>query len=243
MIQHSMSATTWNVVAHGWTRWINPVPPADIDRVLLRLELPRGAYALDLGCGKGELLIRLNEAEDADVSGVGVDHCRPFVEDARAEAGRRVPGAGIVFEYGDAAETARRARAADLAACIGAHPFGESWAETLEGLADVVRPGGWILGGEGFVVGGDEPLLEHGGLLEIGKRLGLDPVDAVAATPKTCLEYEKRCRDEALAWVSKNPEHPDAKSVSESCHIWYDTWQQRGPLQAPGFGLYLFRRW
>jgi len=58
------------------------------------LDLPRGARALDIACGKGELLVRL--AERHATRGVGVD-LSPYciaIADTPALAAIRAPGAG-----------------------------------------------------------------------------------------------------------------------------------------------------
>ncbi len=50
---------------------MNPVNENSLEHLYDLLELKRGARVIDIGCGKGEMLIRL--AEKYHVEGVGVD--------------------------------------------------------------------------------------------------------------------------------------------------------------------------
>ncbi|MFT7625233.1 MAG: SAM-dependent methyltransferase, partial [Myxococcota bacterium] len=224
----------------AWTPWVNPVPLAGINRLLDAIDLPRGASVADLGCGKGELMIRLAERADSDVHAYGVDQCEPLIIEARAQAKMRASGAGLIFEIGEAGDLAARLPPVDLAAAIGAHPFGQSWSETLEGLSGLVRKGGLVLGGEGFEVSGSQPMLSHVGLIEIARVWGLELVATAMATPEDCAEYEQHCLASVLQWCTDNPDHAEAEALRQRSHIWYDTWQQTRVV-APGFGLYLFR--
>ena len=89
-----MERADWSRIAHGGIDLMNPLPPAKLDEVLGVLELEPGARVLDLGCGKGELLLRI--AARHAIAGVGVDRSPELL----AEARRRAP-TGLTFVEGD----------------------------------------------------------------------------------------------------------------------------------------------
>ena len=60
-----------------------------MDRVLALLDAKPGERALDVGCGKAEVLLRL--IERYGVKGVGVDTNPAFLEQARTGLARRAP--------------------------------------------------------------------------------------------------------------------------------------------------------
>src|SRR5258705_124632 len=82
-----MENSRYSAIAHAHHRYCNPLDPAVVDGVLERIGLTAGQRALDVGCGKAELLIRL--AERFGVSGYGVDINEAFLAEAAAEAKAR----------------------------------------------------------------------------------------------------------------------------------------------------------
>ena len=89
-------------ITHEGLDILNPLGSRKLD-VLLDLAAsgrPRPTV-VDMGCGKGEALIRLAERHGA--RGVGVDISPPFVRKARRRARARVPGRGLRFVLGDGA--------------------------------------------------------------------------------------------------------------------------------------------
>jgi len=98
----------FTTVAHRDHRICNPLSDEAVDRALALVELAAGDAVLDVGCGKGEMLIRLAERSAArsvrGVRALGVDLNPHFVEEARRAAAARVPGAAIDFRCADVAE-------------------------------------------------------------------------------------------------------------------------------------------
>lgn len=170
-----MDPFRYTTLAHATHDFCNPVGAATLDRFVAALDLPNAARALDAGCGKAELLIRV--AERWNAHGVGVDLNPAYLAEARARAAGRVREASGTMA-GTAAGGAREPRAAarltpspcgsieliesavaeaglarksfDLAICIGStHVFGELH-EALATLRDLLRPGGQLLFGHGY---------------------------------------------------------------------------------------------
>lgn len=103
------------------------------------------ARALDLGCGDGELLLRLCHAHG--VAGDGVERKTADVERARARAAALGVGARVTFHDGDASGWDQPA---DLVVNVGA---GYIWGDTAQALAALHRltaPGGRLLFGDGI---------------------------------------------------------------------------------------------
>ncbi|MFW5474540.1 SAM-dependent methyltransferase [Knoellia sp. CPCC 206450] len=115
-------------------------------RLAARLDTGSPSVVLDLGCGWGELLVRVVDRAPG-ASGVGIDTDERHLERGRARAARLGLDARVAFENRPAAEVTGPA---DVVVCIGSsHAFGESVADALPALRRLVRPGGCLVLGEG----------------------------------------------------------------------------------------------
>ncbi len=106
-----------------------------------RYPLPRAARILDLGCGTGEIVLRLAE-EFAEASVLGVDLHQPHLDVARERCRRH--GRRIEFRRGDAFALELPERSFDLVLCrhmLQAVP--EPW-RVLEQIRRVAKPGGVV---------------------------------------------------------------------------------------------------
>jgi SAM-dependent methyltransferase len=139
----------YTTVGHRGMAICNPIGADQVDEVieLLAPTLARSGRAIDIGCGKGELLIRL--AERSGCAGLGIDPNPEFIAEARAAAEKRVPGL-IHFVEGKAEEHVPSPGSYDVAAVVGAtHAYGGTQG-TLAALARATRPGGYVVLGDGF---------------------------------------------------------------------------------------------
>jgi SAM-dependent methyltransferase len=179
---------------------------------------------LDVGCGTGNLAIRL-AATGRSV--VGVDPAEASLHVARSKEG----SAGITWIHGDA--TAVPALGADLAVMTGnvAQVFlsDEDWAQTLRAIAAALRPGGhfvfesrrperqaWLE----WAADTDPVVLDVAGIGEVTRRLVVTDValplvsfryayrfasDGAILTSDSTLRF--RTRDEVQATLTENGFH------------------------------------
>jgi SAM-dependent methyltransferase len=216
---------------------MNPLPPAKLDEVVDAMGDLNGTRAIDLGCGKGALIGRLNEAH---AGGVGVDLSRELLDEARA----RAPDFELVEADITTFATSDRF---DLAASIGSPA-------TLAQLAGLVEPGGKALYGSGYwhrepddaylaALGATrEELTDYAGTVGAGEVLGLEPRYAVTASVDDFDRYEWRW---SLNGERYSAAHPDETGVDEFL-AWIRNGRRRyvelGGRETLGFGLFLFER-
>src|SRR5436190_10987694 len=123
---------------------------------------------------------------------------------ARRRAAARAPDAQLEFVAGDAGGLDMEPETFALAACVGStHALGGLDA-TLDRLAELTRPGGFVLVGDGYwrrapdprylaVLGATEDELpDYGSLVRADERAGLTPVYAITSGTEEWDRYEWR---------------------------------------------------
>lgn len=201
----------------------NPTSEEKLARLVGLLRLPAGARVADIACGKGELLIRLAEAYG--VRGVGVDLSPFFAAEARRRLRERVPDAAVEIREMDGADfRPDEPRSLTLASCLGASWVFGGHAGTLDALAGMVAPGGWLVVGEPYWR--REPAAEylaaaelardtigtHADNAEAGESRGLELVSTIASSPDDWDRYE------GLQWLAAAEHarrHPDDADLPE----------------------------
>lgn len=78
-----MDRDTISALTHAGVPFANPLDPAAIDAAIAALDLPAGARVLDIGCGYGELLVRIKQAH-AHVTTIGIEPAHQWAEAARS---------------------------------------------------------------------------------------------------------------------------------------------------------------
>jgi SAM-dependent methyltransferase len=229
---------------------MNPVSPERVDEMVEAIDLHSGARMLDLGCGKGELLLRLAERFGAD--GVGVDLQGELLAEGRALAAVRAPDRDLRFVEADVTACVPERAEFDLAAAVGATP--DTFRATLGRLRELVRPGGLVLLGEGYwrreptdeylaALGASrDELTDYAGTIRAGEDEGLTPLYVAVSSVADFDRYEWRWSLNGERYAAG---HPDEAGIDEFL-AWIRNGRRRyvelGGRDTLGFGLFLFAR-
>jgi SAM-dependent methyltransferase len=140
--------TTVTALAHEQLTFNAPLGESRARDLLARVALAPGDSALDLGCGWGELLLRLVAASDG-AAGDGVDTDGEAIRRAEAAAGDRGLVGRVRFHDADAT-TWQPATEPTVVIAVGAsHAWGGPLA-ALDAIRRTVRTDGRVLFGDGF---------------------------------------------------------------------------------------------
>src|SRR5687767_61310 len=95
---------TWKFydIVHTEHVIMNPTNEDKLRCLVALLRLPSGCHVIDIGCGKGEFLLRLAKAYQ--VNGTGVDISPYCISVAKRNSGEQAPEAQLNFVEGDGAK-------------------------------------------------------------------------------------------------------------------------------------------
>ena len=170
-------------LAHSGLRFNAPLSEARASALVAELPISPGHHVLDLGCGWGELLLRILAAHPA-TTGTGVDTAREALDRGVRLASQRGLHGRVEFVE---AEAATFVDVADVVVCVGAsHAFG-SLDDALHWLRECVAPGGRVLFGDGYW--SDEP--STAAIEAIGALPQLDDLRATVGAAGFRVEHEE----------------------------------------------------
>lgn len=197
---------------------------------------------LDLGCGWGELTLRLLDAAPA-ATAVGVDLNEEDLERGRSLARARGLADRVEFAAESATDTVRGP--ADVVLCLGsAHTLRPAdaapphTADALRALRRLVRPGGRVVLGEGFwertptaaelaALWPDARAEEHlllGDLTDAAVAAGFRPMWVETANAEEWEEFESAYLADVEVWLAANAGHPRAAEARERADRHRATW-------------------
>ncbi|MEZ0093782.1 cyclopropane-fatty-acyl-phospholipid synthase family protein [Streptacidiphilus sp. EB129] len=221
-------------------------------RRLLDRALPRGdERVLDLGCARGEWLVRAVEGRPG-LSADGVDLDVTTIERASAELAGSGPAGQITLHAGDANDFDSGHRY-DLVLCVGAtHAFG-GLLPTLESVSHHLAPGGSVLVGEGYwqreptpaaveiFGGGEDPYHDLATTVEQVVEAGWTPVYGHTSTAHELDDYEWCWTGTLSRRALDHPEDPDGAELLKAATIHREEWL-RGYRDIFGFVTLQLRR-
>ncbi len=204
-----------------------PLSEARADRLISRLARNSPTTVLDIGCGWGELMLRVLTAAP-DATGTGVDIDAEALARGREAATARGLADRVRFVEGSATETTHGP--ADLVLCLGAsQALGDRLPEALKELRLRVADGGRVLLGEGFwqrtptpaELSGmwpDAAVTDHhdlATLVDLAIEAGFRPEWTETASLDEWEEFESAYLADVEVWLAEHPGHPLAAETRE----------------------------
>ena len=242
----------FTTLAHASHDFCNPISVAALDRFVERLELAPDSRVLDVGCGKGELLMRVVSRWRA--RGVGVDVNPAFLAEARRRAEQHGASSALTLRETPALEAGLAPESFDVTLCVGsAHALHDELAPALATLRDWTRPGGQMLFGHGYWQRDPDPeyLAGFGGTREeLGTEAelrealiaaGLEPLESVTSSPADWDGYEEPYAANIERFFAEHPDDPDRDAFLARSRTWHALYRRWG-RDTMGFALYRARR-
>ena len=246
-----MNRHKFSAIAHRDHDYCNPIAAVKIERILDLLPLQPDARVLDLGCGRGELALRIIDRFQAEVT--GIDISSPMLDAARERAQWCGAFTRLRLIKTDIAGYSPEPESFDLTVMLGGGGIPGGFAGICARLAQWTRPGGYVLIGEGYWAKAPaaeylahletvaDELLDHRGNLQAGIDAGLIPLHAVVASADEWDEYEWKYSRSMERYAMEQPADPDVPAMLERSRRWRDAYLRWG-RDTLGFGLYLFHR-
>jgi len=241
----------FTTIAHAGRAILGPVSDASADAILSQIPAPGPARVLDVGCGKGALLVRALERWGG--TGVGIEPNPAFAAEARALAEQRLgPGRVRIIES-EYDHQAVDGETFPLVICTGAlHAFGD-WPAALAAVVPLLAPGGHALLAPGYWrhppapeyltstgIAADE-LSSLQALLECTATAHWRCVAIHESTPAEWDDYEHTYAANVHTWCDANPADPDAAAHRARITRWSDAYERWG-RDTMGYALLLLTR-
>lgn len=214
--------------------WLTPLSEERAAHLVAFLSDPTPTEILDMGCGWGELLLRVLTAAP-QARGRGVDSAAVSIDRARQQALNRGLFDRVTFESVPGLEA--EDRPAEAVICIGASqiwgPPVEAaqpldYAAALRALRALVLPGGRLVYGEAIwsatphpaatapLAGRDDEYLTLDALSEQIRDAGFEIVDADQASIQEWDVFEAGYRDRFTRWLeAHDADHPSAGQIRQ----------------------------
>jgi cyclopropane fatty-acyl-phospholipid synthase-like methyltransferase len=201
-------------------RWNAPLSIEHAELLMDRLDMRPEVHVTDLGCGWGELLLRV-VARAGRATGTGVDTDAGALRRARRLAAFRHLDRQVQFIEADVSGWAGTA---DRVLCVGAsHALGGTTA-ALNALAKAVPAGGRLLFGDGYWEAAPsataielfgEQVLPLAGLLEACRSAGWRVIHMSVAGQREWDDFESTFRAGRQEWLLEHAADPRAANIRD----------------------------
>ena len=238
-------------IAHADHDYCNPLSAAKYERLLDLLPLDEASRVLDLGCGRGELALRIIERFGSTV--IAIDHSSYMLDAARERAEWTGALGRLHLDDSDIREFQADPETFHLTVMLDAGGIAGGMAGMCEKLRGWTRAGGYILIGTGYwkrrpkgelvaMLGGrHKEVHDHADNVQVGIEHGLIPMHATTATMDEWDEYEwKFCRS-VERYAREHADDPDVPAMVDRVRRWRDAYLRFG-RDTLGFAAYLFYR-
>ncbi|MGH7243169.1 MAG: SAM-dependent methyltransferase [Phycisphaerales bacterium] len=257
-----MDRARFSALAHASHSYCNPISVSAvehaIDLIAAAHKLPSApplSSALDIACGKAELLIRLLERFPAPLRSLGLDNSQFMIDEAAARAKARNVADRLNLRLTDAEHVVPLLPGAsfDFVSCIGSSHALQDKHRAMEQMTRLVTSRGHILLGEGYWKKKPDPdylasfgasedeMGSHEASQQLDSDHGLKLVWSAVASNDDWDAYENAYAANIERFAREHPSDPDAPSMLEKSRAWNALYQTYG-RNTMGFGLYLFRR-
>jgi SAM-dependent methyltransferase len=213
-------------IAERYLRVLNPLLPAQLDRLAQKCRVRAGLRHLDLACGKGELLCQW--AKQFGTIGTGVDISHVFIAAAQERIAELGLQGQVTCVQGDAAAYAIAPQQYDLISCLGATWIGGGFVGTLQMLAPGLRDAdSLMLLGHPFWRG-DVPDIAYesydpernayttlAGTLDWIEQNGFELIDMELANLVGWDHYSTNQWHSVSDWLREHPDDPDAAALRD----------------------------
>ena len=246
-----MNQTRFSTIAHRDHLFCSPLSSYRAEELIGVFDLPTDPRVVDVGCGKGELLLRLVDRKRGQ--GTGIDPNREFLDVARANTLARGLQNQVTWIEARATDVTLDPVSFDAALCVGAlHAYGR-FADALAALSALVKPGGLLLVGEGywkrvpateylaFLGASEGDHNSHAGNVDAGVHTGLVPLYSCTSNDDEWDRYEGLYARAMERFITDQPQDPEAAAFRERIRAWREMYLRFG-RETLGFGYYLFRR-
>jgi SAM-dependent methyltransferase len=232
---------------YAYLTFNSPLSDSRANRIAADLAAGEPQHVVDIGCGWGELLLRV-VGRAPGATGEGVDNDERLLERARAAATAR----GLAERVRFVATVGEANTPAPLVICSGAsHVFGTP-ADALQALYALVAPGGRLLFAEAFwdpsAPQGDDSvppdlreLPDLPALVELGVAAGLRPMRIHTASTSEWEAFESGFLADLEEWLMTHPDDPEAATIIERADSHRRRWL-RGYRNALGYAYLTFGR-
>lgn len=225
----------------GTLTFHGPLSEARAARLIERVAATGPADVLDIGCGWGELLLRVLDAAPG-ARGIGIDINAEDLARGRKLAGARGLADRVEFVEESALGTERGP--VDAILCLGSSQalcdpdLPHDPAAALRELRRLVRPGGRVVLGEGFWEqtpseaelarmwpgASSSDHMSLGALVDLAIESGFRPAWIETASTDEWEEFESGYRYDTEVWLAAHPDHPLAAETRERVDRQRSTW-------------------